>query len=202
MTIDKLNEIIESPSTELGTTILDSLTSVPLGGIVAATYKVGVGIADYYLFRKFAHFLEPMSGMEKEVDDYIAKLSPHDQNKLGEYMLSLLSKAESSEKAQIMGMIFRAAVKREIDDMMMLRLVAIVGRSFVPDLKELPKYKEASEDFTIAANEFVNLGLIDNETGGLWKDRPTLELNDVGKTLCGILERGAWFGSSKIAAEN
>lgn len=99
-------------------------------------------------------------------------------------------------------MIFKAAVKKEIDEMMMLRLVSIVGRSFVPDLKELPKFKEASEDFTIAANEFVNLGLIDNETGGLWKDRPTLELNDVGKTLCGILERGAWFGSSKIAAEN
>ena len=194
MTIDKLNEIIDSPSVELGTTIIDSLGSVPLGGIVVATYKVGVGIADYYLFRKFAHFLGPMSGMEEEVDDYLTKLSPYGQNKLGEYMLSLLSKAESSEKAQIMGMIFKAAVKREIDDMMMLRLVAIVGRSFVPDLKELPKYKEASEDFTMAANEFVNLGLIDNETGGLWKDRPTLELNDVGKTLCGILERGGWFG--------
>lgn len=192
MSIKKLNEIVDSPSVELGTTILDSLVSVPLGGIVVATYKVGVGIADYCLFRKFAHFLEPMSGMEREVDDYLGKLSPYEQNKLGEYMLSLLSKAESSEKTQIMGMIFKSAVQKVIDKEMMLRLVSIVGRSFVPDLKELPKYMDASEDFTIAANEFINFGLIDNETGGYWKDRPALELNDIGKTLCRILEQEGW----------
>ena len=193
MSIKKLNEIIKSPSVELGTTILDSLVAVPLGGIVVATYKVGVGIADFCLFKKFAHFLEPMSGMEGDVDAYLEKMSSYEREKLEEYMLSLLSKAESSEKAQIMGLIFRSAVKGEIDNEMMLRLISIVGRSFVADLMELPKYMDESEEFTIAANEFVNLGLINNETGGYWKDRPTLELNDVGSILCRILEKGGWF---------
>ena len=140
MSIKKLNEILESPEGDLGMAILDSLEAVPLGSIIVATYKVGVGIADYCLCKKFAHFLAPMSGMEDEVDGFLKGLSSYEREKLGDYMLSLLSKAESTDKTWIMGLIFKAAVHKEIDIEMMLRLVSIVGRSFVSDLKELPKY--------------------------------------------------------------
>ena len=66
-------------------------------------------------------------------------------------------------------------------------------KTFVSDLKSLPTFKEPSEEFSIAANEFVNLGLINNESGGYWKDRPTLQLNDIGNTLYSILEKENWF---------
>ena len=193
MAIKQLNEIIESPVAELGTTILDSVQTVPFGGIFVSIYKLNVGIADYLLCKKFAHFLDPMSGMEDEVDEFLKTMQPEDSEKLAEYLFSLLSKAESSEKSQLMGYIFKAAVHREIDRTMMLRLVSIIGKSFVSDLKELPKYIAQNDEFTIATNEFVNLGLIDNETGGYWKDAPTMELNEVGKTLYKILRNEGWF---------
>ena len=194
MSIKRLCEIVESPSAELGATVIDSLGAVPFGGLLVSIFKTGVGIANYCLFKKFASFLAPMSKMEGEVDMFLEKMTPLERDKLGEYILSLLSNAESSEKAQIMGMIFKSAVHREIDNEMMLRLVSIVGRSYVADLKELPKYLEASECFSVATNEFINLGLINNETGGLWKDRPTTELNEVGRTLYQILKKEGWFG--------
>lgn len=193
MTIKEFTKIVDSPEMELGTTILDSLQAIPMGGIVVSVYKSGVGIADYFLCRKFAHFLNPMSGMEDEIDDYLKQMRPDTREKLAEYLLSLLSNAESTEKARLMGLVFKSAVHKEIDREMMLRLVSVIGRSFVSDLKELPKYLEASEDYTIATNEFVNLGLIDNEIGGYWKDAPTMELNVVGKTLCQILLNEGWF---------
>lgn len=193
MAIKKLTEIVESPAVDLGTTIVDSLMTVPMGGILVSVYKVGVGVADYLLCRKFAHFLDPMSGMEEEVDGYLDSMAQDTREKLSEYLFSLLSSAESIEKSRLMGFVFKAAVHKEIDNTMMLRLVSNIGRSFVSDLKELPKYLEANEEFTIATNEFVNLGLIDNETGGYWKNEPTLELNEVGKTLCRILDKEGWF---------
>lgn len=193
MAIKQLNEIIEFPVAELGTTILDSVQNVPFGGIFVSIYKLKVGIADYLLCKKFAHFLDPMSGMEDEVDEYLETMQAEEREKLAGYLFSLLSNSESTDKTQLMGFVFKSAVHGEINHGMMLRLVSIVGRSFVLDLKELPKYLTPNEDFTIAANEFVNLGLIDNETGGYWKDAPTMELNEVGKTLYGILDKEGWF---------
>lgn len=193
MAIKQLTDIIESPAVELGTTILDSVQNVPLGGIFVSIYKLKVGIADYLLCKKFAHFLYPMNGMEDEVDEYLETMQAEEMEKLAEYLFSLLSNAESSDKSQLMGYIFKSAVHGDIDHAMMLRLVSIIGRSFVSDLKDLPLYITPNDDFTIATNEFVNLGLIDNETGGYWKDAPTMELNEVGKTLYKILSKEGWF---------
>lgn len=193
MSIQTIKQIADSPATELGTTILDSLQTVPLGGIVLATIKVGVGVADYMLFKKFAYFLSPMKEREEDVNVFLEKLSPSQYEKLGDYMLSLLSNAESSDKAKIMGLVFKSAVIGEIDYDMMLRLISIIGRSFIPDLRELRNYIEESQEFSVAANSFINLGLIDNETGGYWKNEPTIALNEVGRALYRILERGGWF---------
>ena len=198
MSIKKLNEIVDSPVTELATTVLDALQTVPLGGIVVSLYKTVSGIADYLLFKKFARFLEPMSGMEIEVDEYIERLSTVNRKKLGEYMISLLAQTESTEKAQLMGYIFKSAVRDEIDYIMMLRLVSIIGRAFVFDLKELPRYIDETRELTIAYNTFINLGLIDNETGGYWKGEPTVVLNEVGLTLCQILDRNGWFKPNSV----
>ena len=197
MSIKKLNEIIDSPVTELVTTIADALQAVPFGSIVVSIYKVGVDVANHLLFKKFARFLEPMSGMDKEVDEFLERLSLVDREKLGEYMLSLLVQAESTEKAQLMGFIFKSAVHGEIDNIMMLRLVSVVGRAFIPDLKELPRFLIETTDFTAASNSFINLGLIDNETGGYWKGEPTISLNEVGKALYQILDENDWFESDE-----
>ena len=193
--IKKIKEIINSPVAELGAGFLDSIETAPFGSIVIAGIKVGFSISDYLFLKRFADFLEPMSGMENEVDAYLKKLSSYGREKHGEYMLTLLSKAETSEKAEILGMIFRSAVLEEIDNETMLRLVSIVGRSFVPDLKDLSNYITESDYFSDATNEFINLGLIDNETGGSWKNNSAVKLNETGEKLYYILKEGGWFSS-------
>ena len=195
MSIRRLNEIIDSPETELVKSIADALHTVPFGSIIVSLYKAGVEIANFLLLKKFARFLEPMSGLEDEVDMFLEGLSKVDREKLSEYMLSLLTQTESTEKAQLMGFIFKSAVHGKIDQIMMLRLVSIVGWAFIPDLKELPRYLEETEEFTIASNSFINLGLIDNETGGYWKGEPTVVLNEVGRILFLILDENEWFES-------
>lgn len=202
MTIQKLNEIVDSPEADLVTTIADALHTVPFGRIVVSLYKIGAGVTNYLFFKKFARFLDPMSGMEDDVDEFLERLSLVDREKLEDYMLSLLAQAESTEKAQLMGFVFKSAVRGEIDNMMMLRLVSIVSRVFIFDLKELPKYLEETEDFTIATNAFINLGLIDNETGGYWKEGPSVVLNEIGRVLYEVLNRSGWFESDDIEADH
>lgn len=192
-TIESIRDILNSPAADLTGSILDALQGIPFGGIVVSAYKTGIGIADFLLFKKFASFLNPMKGKENEINDYLGRLSPIKQRKLGEYLLSLLSKSDSEEKARIMGLVFKAAVKKLITHEMMLRLVSIVERSFVADLKSLPIYKMDCEVFTTATNELINLGLIDNEIGGYWKNQPTVHLNEVGKCLLNILSDERWF---------
>lgn len=48
-------------------------------------------------------------------------------------------------------------------------------------------------EFSIAANEFINLGLINNEVGGGWINESTWHLNKIGLLLCDILEEEGWF---------
>jgi len=196
MSIKEFSNVLESSGFELSTTFLDSLTAVPFGAIISGLCKVGIDVSNALLIRKFEQFLNPVSDIQDEVDAFLGELSSDKKDKLGEYMLSLLSSAESTEKARIMGLIFRAAVLKEIDREMMLRLVSIVGRSFVHDLKELPNYLDETEEFSIASNEFINLGLIDNEVGGIWKNAPSVKLNEVGEVLCQILSSSGWFDDS------
>lgn len=93
-----------------------------------------------------------------------------------------------------MAYIYKARMYDKItDNNMMLRLCSIVSKAFVADLKSLGNYIEENECESIEANNFVNLGLINNFIGGVWKDGPSLVLNDIGKLLFQILESEGWF---------
>lgn len=191
--IKTLKTAIISPTADLLGSIADCLHAVPFGSIAQFVIKIGIDIHAYHFMKMFSEFLDPLSGKEDEANAYVNALSKKELERISEYLTSLLANADSTEKARIMGFIFKATVRKSINEEMMLRLVSIVGRAFVSDLKSLPTFKDPSEDFSIAANEFVNLGLIDNEPGGHWKDRPTLQLNDIGNTLYSILEKENWF---------
>jgi hypothetical protein len=193
MSIVKLNEMVESPSAAIGASLLDVVSGVPLGTILVNVYKIGVGIDDFLIVKKLSTFLSSMKNMEEEANEYLDSLPPEKRHKVGEFMLNSLCKAESSDKAQILGFIFKACVGKRIGMEMMLRLTSIVNKAFILDLVHLPEYKESSAVYSIAANEFINLGLMDNEVGGVWRNEPTWELNDIGLTLCKILEDEGWF---------
>lgn len=118
---------------------------------------------------------------------------PNFEQKINEYLLNLINNAESEEKAKIMGCIYVATVLKDIDSDMMLRLCSIVNRVYINDLYSLPQYVKKNNEGSIAANNFIALGLIDSYVGGFWKDEPSYELNEIGFTLYSILDKNSWF---------
>ena len=193
MSIKKLNEIVASPCAEIGSSLLDVLSGVPLGSVLINVYKMGVEVDKYLIVKKLATFLNSMENMEEEAKEFYNSLSAVEREQVADYMLNSLFNAESSDKVQILGFIYKACASKKIDIEMMFRLTSIVNRAFVFDLVHLPEYKESSSIPSIAANEFINWGLIDNEVGGIWKNEPTWKLNDTGLKLCDILEEEGWF---------
>lgn len=123
-------------------------------------------------------------------------MKENDNKRISSYLIHLLYNSEEDEKAKIMGLIYKARLLDEIDNDMMLRLCSIVYKSFSPDLKKLPLYTKKNKEESIEANNFINLGLIDNYVGGTWIDEPAWELNDIGTTLYGILNQNKWFKTS------
>ena len=56
----------------------------------------------------------------------------------------------------------------------------------------MTKYEDASTIYSIEAMNLINLGLIDNYVGGIWKNEPTYELNETGILLLSILKKENW----------
>lgn len=110
-----------------------------------------------------------------------------------EYLTHYLLRAEDDAKADIMGYVYKERVSGRIDNEMFLRLCSIVDKVFVFDLRALPEYVEKNTESFIAANNFINLGLIDNFVGGLWIDKPSYELNETGLALHRILDSNGWY---------
>lgn len=174
--------------------IIDGFQDIPMLGPILKLGKLGLNYIDYLFIKKLGTFLEQSENIsDEEKQKFLDKLSPNENKRISSYLLHLLYTSEEEEKAKIMGMIYKARILNQIDNDMMLRLCSIVYKSFLPDLKKLPLYKEQNKEETIEANNFINLGLIDNFVGGVWVDEPSWILNDIGNQLCKILNQNKWF---------
>lgn len=171
---------------------------LPVGSAIKACGQALTTYHNYRLFKKLGKFIFTVRGnaTPRELDSFLESIADRDEE-VSEYMLALLDKAESSDKARMMGIIYAAAAKNAIDIDTMLRLSAVVERGFVADFRRLPEFVEPHEDIDDAANTFINLGLIDNEPGGRWLGSPDIRLNELGKTLLDILQNGGWFDDKK-----
>lgn len=174
---------------EVAADIVETCKDLPYIGSLFKLGKVGVNLMDWGFVRKLGKYLKESADIdENKKNKFINGLSDKDYHRISEYMTHLLYTAEEDGKAVLMGKIYKARLKDEIDDDMMLRLCSIVNKAFLSDLGELSKYVTVSEESSIAANNFVTLGLIDSYIGGTWVDSPTYELNEVGKILYRIIK--------------
>lgn len=176
----------------------DLIPLIPLGSITSVVHKGMVGIQDLLFIKKMGSFLEMVESSDvtdEQINKFKAEINkiPNFEQKINEYLLNLISNAESEEKTKIMGYIYVATVLKDIDSDMMLRLCSILNRAYLDDLYSLPKYVKKTEEGSIAVNNFIALGLIDSYVGGFWKDAPSYELNEIGLTLYAILHKNAWF---------
>lgn len=174
--------------------VIETVKDVPYLGSLFKLGKVCMNIKDWQFTRKLAKFLKESESIdEKTKKQFFDILSPKEYKRISEYFIHLLNAAEEEDKAAIMERIYKERLMNKIDNDEMLRLCTIVTKVYLPDLKKLPDYLEESVNETIEVQTFINAGLIDNYVGGIWKDRPTYSLNEIGRKLYGILNESGWF---------
>lgn len=179
---------------DITTDIIDSLSGMPILGSLLKIGKIGLNVIDLFFIKKLAKFIEQSDEIsEEEKINFLSSLDKKDNEHISSYLLHLLYISEEEEKAKIMGIIYKARILNEIDNDMMLRLCSIVSKSFLPDLKKLPYYTEKNHEGSVEANNFINLGLIDNSVAGLIVNKPFWQLNEIGNQLYEILNQNKWF---------
>jgi len=177
--------------------IVETFCDIPYVGSLIKLGRLANKFKDLHFIRKLARFLEKEQFIsEEKKEKFLNELSSKQRKRITEYITHYLLHAEDDAKADIMGFIYKERVNGHIDDEMFLRLCSIVDRAFVRDLQELPSYIEESKDYSVAANSFINLGLIDNFVGGYWVNEPTYQLNETGKLLHDILHVNNWFSTN------
>lgn len=184
---------------EVAADIIETCKDVPYVDSLIKLGKVFITIKDWWFTKKLAKFLTASEDIEEETkNQFYSSLSQEDYKRISAYLIHLLSTAEEEDKATIMGSIYKARLMKRINNNEMLRLCSIVTRAFLPDLKRLPDYLEDNTDISLEAQSFINLGLIDNFIGGVWKDGVSCCLNDTGKLLHDILSESGWFCKHSI----
>ena len=184
---------------EVAADIIETCKDVPYVGSLIKLGKVFISIKDWWFTKKLAKFLTASEDIEEETkNQFYSSLSQEDYKRISAYLIHLLSTAEEEDKATIMGSIYKARLINRINNDEMLRLCSIVTRAFLPDLKRLPDYLEDNTDISLEAQSFINLGLIDNFVGGVWKNAKSCCLNETGKLLHEILSELDWFCKHSI----
>lgn len=178
--------------------IVDSSQDIPVLGPILKLGKLGLNYIDFLFIKKLGMFLEQSENVnEEEKQKFLDRLNPDDNKRISSFLTHLLYTSEEEEKAKIMGIIYKARLLNEIDNDRMLRLCSIVSKSFLPDLKKLPNYTEKSHEGSVEANNFINLGLIDNSVAGVFVNKPFWQLNDIGNQLYEILNQNKWFDKNE-----
>lgn len=174
--------------------ILEEFSNFPYIGSLVKLGLFGNKYAEYRFIKKASKFLK--KDIEIPLDkkkQFLSNLKSKDRKRIYDYIMEYLLRAEDDEKAELMGFVYEECVYGRIDNMMLLRLCSVIDRVFLYDLLELPKYMEENSNDSDAAYNFINLGLIDNYVGGVWKDMPSFQLNNLGHRLYDILNRNNWF---------
>lgn len=181
---------------------IDSMSVVPFGSICKAIKDSIKSYRDQKLVNNLFHFLHPIYSIDGAVDlfdEFWHDLDEVEQEYLSNYLIGLVDSAETTEKALIMGYLFKACIRKEISEEELLRLCIIVRNIYTQDLQDLPNHVEKNqENFDDTATEsLINAGLIDNDRIGIWASGPEYLLNDLGIKLHSILLHENWLRNSK-----
>lgn len=101
------------------------LKELPIVKTIFTIGKVGVSIRDRLFVKKILKFLSPLNPLPEELrQKMVQKLSvdPDYGRKVGEHLIELLDRMESYRKPEMIGAVFKAYAKGEIDGLMLHRL--------------------------------------------------------------------------------
>jgi hypothetical protein len=152
------------------------------------------GEVNRHLIKKLLHFLRELNTISEEermrmfwdLED-----NPKEKIKVGEHIITLIDKAESTEKADFIGRLFKKYTLMKIDSSQFIRMTMIVNNSILSDLKQLPRFKEELGGLYFASGLhsfglLVKTGSFDNTGNDVEQDK--YMLSAIGKNLISLLE--------------
>jgi hypothetical protein len=119
--------------------ILDDglLKDIPAVGTLISLTKIGANIKDRLFIKKLIHFLYETQNIPKsDREEIIEKINESDdyKTKVGEKLIFIIDKADDLVKAQLIGKLFNAVLKKQLGYSMFIRCTEAINNTFEPDL--------------------------------------------------------------------
>jgi hypothetical protein len=135
---------------------------VPVLGSMLGLWKTGRSIRDYLFTKKLLAFLQSLSDLpSKSRKAMIERLEedPSFEGRVGDRVLSLLERLDSSDKATFVGRAFAAYCRGLIDSETLRRLSTAIERVPLSDLRKLKGFRETGDAESITRQEYSAAGL-------------------------------------------
>lgn len=184
--------------------IIETSQNIPYLGSAIKLFQVGAHIYEFKrYYEKLANFLKHALEIPLEQrQEFVNSWNPTMRSKAAEYIISVLTTAEDTDKANVLGLLYKARLLNEIDDEMLLRLTSIVNRIYIRDLRliDIDPDTACPDDDNIISN-FTACGMIADQTG-MWHNNElrrdsngsfACHFNNAGKTLYNILKNADWY---------
>jgi len=185
---------LQNVTNELLETNIDSLLKngvlkdIPIINSIVGIYKLGVSIKDIIFMKKLIRFLSEINDTSiQERQKVIAKMEKDDKygRKVGETILTLLDRLDDLNKANIVGILFKALMKGRFDTFVFQRLCHSIDKVFIDDIQELRAYIRGQYiDNDIKSSLYIS-GLLNRTMfGNITVDgNNEYEVNDLGIIL-------------------
>ena len=184
--------------------IIETSQNIPYLGSAIKLFQVGAHIYEFKrYYEKLANFLKHALEIPLEQrQEFVNSWNPTMRSKAAEYIISVLTTAEDTDKANVLGLLYKARLLNEIDDEMLLRLTSIGNRIYIRDLRliDIDPDTACPDDDNIISN-FTACGMIADQTG-MWHNNElrrdsngsfACHFNNAGKTLYNILKNADWY---------
>lgn len=174
--LDTLKNDTQEVVIDIAETGLDSILEnevirqIPIVKYLYIGKKVAFDLKEFFFIKKLTRFLNEISSIS--VDDrriFLEKIKVDDEY-LGEHILMIIEKLDSIEKPILIGRLFNALARGEIDTNLFYRLCNVVDSTYINDLYYLKDNIEKNELTGFAGMSLSNAGLAVRYTydGGTW----------------------------------
>ena len=173
-------DILEVGIDELTGSVIKSelIESLPLIKIIISLYRTGVGIREALFVKKVISFIGEFNEIDqskriKFIDELL--LDTKKTETFAETVISLVDKAETSNKTALYGKLFRLHLEFDESYEDILKVCYMVDRSIYSDLKYLQKFSDGSFENPLISEELHRAGFLSNGgiDGGTFDDDGT-----------------------------
>ena len=189
---------INSINKDLAEVVIDSvlddglLKDIPIVNIIVGLGNFGSKIHKGIFIKKVLTFLSNLESTTiEERQNFIQKIESCEtyNNKVGEALIMILEKCSDLEKPKIIGKLFKASIKEEIDYQTFLRLCSLIERVHIPDLIHLKSIHNGQNINSVIKDELFRAGFLNRTEFGQVKVDGSNEyyINNYGKKFVELI---------------